>query len=125
MIEKGSPFSEEEEKKLYLAVSGWKKLSRIKFHSILSGKRFNVADRKLFFIYSATHRICEALDAPDAKSGVKNVGLKMLFPLHGDNVTVGKRLHLDMMGTTKLGDNVQIGDDVTLGGTLVLGDNVT
>lgn len=121
----GSPFTEQEENVLYAAVARWEKIPRIKFHAILSGWQFNLVDRKLLSAYSTTHHICEAMNADEASDENRQEGLKMLFPLRGENVTIGKRLHLDILGTSKLGDNVKIGNNVTLGGNLVIGNNVT
>lgn len=121
----GSPFTEKEEEVLYSAVGRWEKISRIKFHAILSGWQFNLVDRKLLSVYSATHHICEALNADEVTEENRKEGLTMLFPLHGEGLKLGKRLHLDILGTSKLGDNVTIGSDVTLGGNLVIGSNVT
>ena len=121
---KGSPFTIDEENVLYEAVSKWTKLKRVKFHNILEGNQFNLIDSKLMKLYKTTHTISEGLNASNLSIEEKNKGIDYLFPLKGENLKVGHNLHLDMIGTSKIGSNVVIGDNVTIGGNLIVGDNV-
>ena len=121
---KGSPFTIDEENILYDSVSRWTKLKRVKFHNILEGNQFNLIDSKLMKLYKTTHTISESLNATNLTIEERNMGIDYLFPLKGENFKLGKNLHLDMIGTSKIGNNVVIGDSVTIGGNLVVGDNV-
>ncbi|MBP5446034.1 MAG: hypothetical protein J6Y28_07690 [Acholeplasmatales bacterium] len=121
---KGSPFTLDEENILYEAVSKWTKLKRIKFHNILEGNQFNLIDSRLMKLYKTTHTISEGLNANDLSLEERLKGIDYLFPLKGENLKIGHNLHLDMLGTSKIGNNVIIGDDVTIGGNLIVGDNV-
>jgi len=121
---KGSPFSMDEENILYDAVTRWTKLKRVKFHNILEGNQFNLIDSKLMKLYKTTHTISEGLNAKDLSNEERLKGIDYLFPLKGENLKIGHNLHLDMIGTSKIGSNVVIGDDVTIGGNLIVGDNV-
>ena len=122
---KGSPFTEEEENILYEAVSKWTKLKRVKFHNILEGNQFNLIDSKLMKLYKTTHTISESLSSNDLSLEERLKGIDYLFPLKGEKFKLGKNLHLDMIGTSKIGSNVVIGDNVTIGGNLIIGNNVT
>ena len=121
---KGSPFTIDEEDVLYEAVSKWTKLKRVKFHNILEGNQFNLIDSKLMKLYKTTHTISEGLNAKDLSFEERLKGIDYLFPLKGENLQVGHNLHLDMIGTSKIGSNVVMGDNITIGGNLIVGDNV-
>lgn len=122
---KGSPFTPEEESVLLQAVRKWSKISEIKFHCILSGWQFNLLDGKLMAIYNTTHAICEGLNGESVTDEERQKALNDLFPLRGENFSIGKNFHLDMLGTAKIGKNVTICDGAIFGGNIVLGDNVT
>ncbi len=122
---KGSPFTAEEESILLESVRKWSKMSEIKFHCILSGWQFNLLDSKLMALYNATHAISESLNDENVTEEQKEEGKDMLFPLKGENFKMGSGVHVDMLGTAKIGKDVTIGDRVIFGGNIILGDNVT
>lgn len=121
----GNPFSKEETDILYKAVTRWTNLNRIKYERILNGGQFNLLDAKLMKLYKTTHTIAETLDSTNPGSEIYREGINYLFPLRGENFKLGKNLHLDMIGTTRIGNNVTINSNVTLGGNLIFEDGCT
>lgn len=119
---KGSPFSKDETDILYNAVYRWANLKRNKFERILEGGQFNLLDSKLMKLYKTTHTIAEALDSTTPGSELWIKGINYLFPLRGENFALGNNLHLDMIGTSKIGNNVTIKSNVILGGNLIFED---
>ena len=76
-------------------------------------------------LYKTTHTIAETLDSTTPGSELWIEGINFLFPLRGENFKLGKNLHLDMIGTTKIGNDVTINSNVTLGGNLIFEDGCT
>ena len=71
-----------------------------------------------------THRLCSEINAPDTTRERREEILNILFPKHGENLQVGKDLYVDMLGLTKIGNNVKIGNSVYFSGPVTIESNV-
>ena len=87
---------------------------------MLEGKYFNSTNLRLGALFILTHRLCSELNAPNTAPARKAEILDILFPDHGENLTVGEDLFVDMLGMTEVGDNVTIGNGVYLSGPVTL-----
>lgn len=94
------------------------------FIRLYEGKPFNSTGIRLGLMYIYTHRLCSEINSPDTTSERREEILNILFPNHGENLVVGKDLFVDMLGVTKIGNNVKIGDSVYFSGPVTLEDNV-
>ncbi len=94
------------------------------FIRLYEGKPFNSTGIRLGLMYIYTHRLCSEINAPDTTSQRREEILNILFPNHGENLVVGKDLFVDMLGITKIGNDVKIGDSVYFSGPVTLESNV-
>lgn len=101
------------------------------FEKMLDCQYFNSMSKSLGYLYRLTKNLCFQFNSPTTSQQTKQQILQILFPNHGKNFTVGQGLHLDMLGTVLVGDNVTIGSNATIGGNIILqdgckiGDNCT
>ncbi|MBQ4585383.1 MAG: hypothetical protein IJA82_04165 [Clostridia bacterium] len=92
---------------------------------LYEGKPFNSTGIRLGLMYIYTHRLCAEINSPSTTKERQEEILNILFPNHGQNLQVGKDLFVDMLGLTKVGNNVKIGDSVYFSGPVTIEDNVT
>lgn len=92
---------------------------------IYEGKAFNSTGIRLGLMYIYTHRLCSEINAPTTTQQRREEILNILFPNHGKNLQIGKDLFVDMLGMTKIGDNVKIGDSVYFSGPVTIENNST
>ena len=117
-------FTRAEEKILYQGLKKVSPLSHHAYRQVLKGKFFNVVSFSRMALYNRTHHLCAALDNPSLSAEEREKLLDLLFPGHGKNLKVGKRLFVDMVGMVLIEDNVTLGDDVALGGNVRIGNDV-
>lgn len=94
------------------------------FNRIFSGATFSTLSIKLGMLYLYTHALCKKLDNRNLTEEERNDIIDVLFPIHGENIQIGRNFFLDLAGTVSLGDNVKIGDDVAIGGLVRIESNV-
>ena len=95
------------------------------YTKMLEGSYFNSTNLRLGLMFILTHRLCSEFNAPSTTPTRKAEILDVLFPDHGENLTVGEDLFVDMLGMTEIGDNVTIGNSVYLSGPVTLESGVT
>ncbi|MBQ8882372.1 MAG: hypothetical protein IJY70_03170 [Clostridia bacterium] len=92
---------------------------------MLRGEYFNSTNLTLGGLYIYTHRLCSEYNDENTTAERKSEILSILFANHGKNLKVGKDLFVDILGSTKIGDNVTIGDGVYMSGPVTIGNGVT
>lgn len=91
---------------------------------MLNCERYNALDAIMGGISGLSHDLCSHYNNPSTSSLTRRIILDKLFPLQGKNLQVGKNLFVDVLGATKIGNNVTIGDGATLAGNVNIGNNV-
>lgn len=91
---------------------------------MLNGEEYNCLMPGVAALHDLAHRLCSEYNDPATSRQRQDLILEMLFPIHGKNLTIGKDLYTDIIGSVKMGDNVQIGDRITLAGNVAIGNNV-
>lgn len=86
------------------------------------GKPFNSTGLKLGFMFIYTHRLCSELNNKETTSQRREEILNILLPSHGENLEIGEDFFVDMLGMTKVGNNVKIGSSVYLSGPVTIED---
>jgi acetyltransferase-like isoleucine patch superfamily enzyme len=121
------PYSPEEKAKLkaHLTALGFKR-SWPRYERFLDGKEFvDVGNLKLGRLFLLTHRLSAEYSDPNTSETRRQEILHLLFPLQGANLKAGKTLYVDLLGTTRFGNDVSIGDGDYFSGNLVFEDRVT
>ncbi len=91
---------------------------------MLNCERYNALDDVMAGISNLSHNLCSHYNETNTSQLTKHKILERLFPLCGKNLKVGEDLFVDVLGATKIGDDVSIGDGVTLAGNVTIGNNV-
>ncbi len=119
------PYSPEEKARLKALLTrlGFKR-SWPRYEAFLDGQFVNVGNLKLGRIFLLTHRLAGEYSDPRTSETRREEILKLLFPLQGPHFKAGKTLYVDLLGTTRFGANVTIGDGDYFSGNLVFEDNV-
>ncbi len=84
------------------------------------GKLFNSTGLKIGFMFIYTHRLCSELNEESTTTKRREEILNILLPNHGKNLIVGKDFFVDILGMTRVGDNVTIGDSVYMSGPVAI-----
>ncbi len=92
---------------------------------LLNGEDYNCLAPGVGALHNLAHHLCSEYNDHATNDTRRELILDMLFPIHGKNLTIGKDLYCDIVGATRMGKNVKIGDHATLAGTIDLGNNVT
>lgn len=92
---------------------------------MLNGEDYNCLTPGVGALHDLAHHLCSEYNDRATNDSRRQLILDMLFPIHGKNLTVGKDLYCDIVGATRMGKNVKIGDHVTLAGNIDIGNNVT
>lgn len=90
----------------------------------LNFEKYNTLEPTISKIFDLSHRVCSEYNTKNISLQRRKEILNILFPLHGDKLSVGEDIFVDCIGTVKIGNDVQIGDSSTLAGNITIGDRV-
>lgn len=91
----------------------------------LSGERYNCMQEMIGQITDFSHNLSYEYNNPNTNYQRKKEIIEILFPMRGKNLTIGNGLFVDILGSTKLGNNVTIGKNAFFAGNITIGNNVT
>lgn len=92
------------------------------FEKAICGEEFDTMDKTLSYLYRLTRCLCNEYNTCDIDQKRKEEILDILFVNHGKNLKVGKGIHIDLIGTVLIGEDVKIGENVSLGGNIIIED---
>jgi len=91
---------------------------------MLNGEEHNCLEPTINLIYNLSHELCAVFNHKSTPLIRKQIILNELFPMKGKGVRIGSDLYVDILGATKIGDNVEIGDCATIAGNIAIGNDV-
>ena len=93
--------------------------------NMLECKNHNCLEPVMNKLYTLTHQLCAEYNHTNTSITRKKVIEDILFPLHGENLSIGTDLFVDILGATKFGNNIIVGDRVNFAGNIDIGNNVS
>ena len=92
---------------------------------LLKGESYNTMQETFGQIVEFSHNLSYEFNNPLTTKERKKEIINILFPIRGKNLIIRKGLFVDILGCTKLGNNVTIGNNAFFAGNITIGNNVT
>lgn len=94
------------------------------FINALNGKKYNCFAGRMAQITNFSHELSYEFNHSATTGERRHEIIDILFPLKGEDFTIGRGLFVDVLGLAKVGNHVSIGDNAFFAGNAIIGNNV-